>query len=131
MYVSVEYRAELKDIRRQKSKVKLLFHFLLLSRLQFFFDCLHEPTGTTRRTLAHLWPTHVNKRWYTLITTQKLEHLPSPQSPPVILSLSSCQRGAHLLCDAIRERRERYLKLSSLIISRIPQDALRDVTGAG
>lgn len=38
---------------------------------------------------------------------------------------------AHLLCGAIRERLERYLKLSSLIISRIPQDTLCDVTEEG
>lgn len=38
---------------------------------------------------------------------------------------------AHLLCGAIRERLERYLKLSSLIISRIPQDTLCDVTKEG
>lgn len=35
---------------------------------------------------------------------------------------SSSQPPAHLLGDAIRERRERYLKLSSLITSRLPQD---------
>ncbi|CAB1424923.1 unnamed protein product [Pleuronectes platessa] len=38
---------------------------------------------------------------------------------------------AHLLCGAIRERLERYLKLSSLIISRIPQDTVYDVTEDG
>lgn len=53
--------------------------------------------------------------------------MPPPRSLPGILTLSSCQLLAHLLCGAIRERLERYLKLSSLIISRIPQDAPCDV----
>lgn len=74
---------------------------------------------------------NVNKLKYTHINTQTLKYLPPPESLSVISSLSSCQLHAHLLCAAIRERLERYLKLSSLIISRIPQDTLCDVTEEG
>lgn len=48
-----------------------------------------------------------------------------------LLLASSHLLHAHLLYGAIRESLERYLKLSSLIISRIPQDTPCDVTKEG
>ena len=82
---------------------------------------------------------HTNKFLYTQIFTSRLHPAAWPAPPACSSCLlllpappaSSHLRHAHLLCGAIRETLERYLKLSSLIISRIPQDTVYDVTEDG
>lgn len=115
-----------------------LFSLFLLFFLHCAFSSLPQHSNLHAHFYMHTWntqpapllgmstPTHTNAH------AQIFTFPPASTSRPgMSLSPTPTFSVPTYFCSAMRERLERYLKLSSLIISRIPQDTLCDVMEEG